>query len=431
MDGRMYEPPCCASSPPPAQEPPGCALALPPVSHHSRHGSAGTPRGSESSPKTQSHFPKPGAATGLGRGRWVTHITPPGWRALVWYYSLLKSTGSLRRGCYRQQYTIAALSPAVQMTEGKPFLATSIYQDDIVKGVETTRAQLDRTQGLNCMLSGYEAARQQQQQRTQSAPALAAASGPLRPLGGTQRPPIAMTSVGEAVGYQTTYKSQVIDSPLTGGPAAAGFKKTLSGTAGTASAAAGTTSEPMRYQTMPRAMPPGMFSDVPSYRIDYGADGSDPLDRSAPGERFQSRLSTTRDLAEGTVRNTNNPPGYTGHTPASRHHELARAHADAADERMDGKVDMMLYSLDQFSRSRVPLYTGYKPQAPGNITLIQPAQGPTKATTYGAASYQATKNGMPPLDNTHYNNRWGGLLGRGRPEVDGPPRSSSLNPVPV
>jgi hypothetical protein len=153
-----------------------------------------------------------------------------------------------------------------------------------------------------------------------------------------------------------------------------------------------------------------MFGEVPSYRIDFGADGDDPMDRSAPGERFQSRLSTTRDLAEGTVRNTNNPPGYTGHTPASKHHELARAHADAADERMDAKVGMSLYALDQFSRSRVPKYTGYKPQAPANIAIIQPAQGPTKATTYGAGNHQATRSGVPPVDKTHYNNSHEGCM---------------------
>ena len=66
---------------------------------------------------------------------------------------------------------------------------------------------------------------------------------------------------------------------------------------------------------------------------------------------------------------------------------------------------MLLYSLDQFSRTRLPHYTGYKPKAPANITMTQPAQGPTTATTYGAGAYQSTKFGVPPVDNTFYNNR--------------------------
>ena len=297
----------------------------------------------------------------------------------------------------------------MQLSEGKPFIATSVYNDQIVNSAETANKQLSRTQGLTCNLSVYEVARQQ---HAASSPAgeTDQSSSPLstrrsRPPG-TRRPDIAVTPSGELVGYQTTYTKMVLDNPLTGGSAAAsGTKKSPTSSGGSAGKGGET-----RYRTMPSAMPPGMFGETPSYRIDFGADGDDPMDRSAPGERFQSRLSTTRDLAEGTSRNTNNPPGYTGHTPASKYHELARAHADAADERMDAKIDMSLYTLDQFSRSRVPHYTGYKPQAPGNITLIQPAQGPTKATTYGAGNHQATRNGVPPVDNTHYNNSHDGCM---------------------
>eukprot|EP00983_Pelagomonas_calceolata_P050904 1142190-Pelagomonas_calceolata.AAC.3 len=43
-------------------------------------------------------------------------------------------------------------------------------------------------------------------------------------------------------------------------------------------------------------------------------------------------------------------------------------------------------------------------RAPRNITLEQPSQGPTKATTMGAANAQASKYGIPPIDNTHYIN---------------------------
>lgn len=68
---------------------------------------------------------------------------------------------------------------------------------------------------------------------------------------------------------------------------------------------------------MPHAMAPGMFGTHSSYGQDYGADTSDPMERTAPAERFQTRLATTRDLAEGSTRNTNNIPGYTGHMAQS------------------------------------------------------------------------------------------------------------------
>jgi hypothetical protein len=46
---------------------------------------------------------------------------------------------------------------------------------------------------------------------------------------------------------------------------------------------------------------------------------SDPMERSAPSERFQSRMTTGRDLAAGSTRASNNPPGYTGHIAASKY----------------------------------------------------------------------------------------------------------------
>ncbi len=58
----------------------------------------------------------------------------------------------------------------------------------------------------------------------------------------------------------------------------------------------------------------------------------------------------------------------------------------------------------------MPHYTGHKPQAARNITTIQPAQGPTKKTTSGAANAQATKLGVPHVDNTHYINSRAGIL---------------------
>lgn len=47
------------------------------------------------------------------------------------------------------------------------------------------------------------------------------------------------------------------------------------------------------------------------------------------------------------------------------------------------QVNMLLFNLDQYSRTRMPNYTGYKPKEARNISVVQPAQGPTTATTSG------------------------------------------------
>jgi hypothetical protein len=69
---------------------------------------------------------------------------------------------------------------------------------------------------------------------------------------------------------------------------------------------------------MPPAMAPRMWGSASTYDQDFGRDGSDPMTRSAPTERFQGRCTTAQDLAAGSARMTNNPPGYTGHIAASR-----------------------------------------------------------------------------------------------------------------
>ena len=49
--------------------------------------------------------------------------------------------------------------------------------------------------------------------------------------------------------------------------------------------------------------------------------------------------------------------------------------------RQDGKAASMLLTLDQYSRQRVPLYTGHRPTALSNLTVEEPAHGPTLQTT--------------------------------------------------
>lgn len=82
---------------------------------------------------------------------------------------------------------------------------------EICKGEETTAAQLERVDGLQCTLSGYEQARQQNE------------AGTLRSMGADKE-----TKCGDRIGYTTTYNEMVLKEPLTGGTAAAGAPRTAS-----------------------------------------------------------------------------------------------------------------------------------------------------------------------------------------------------------
>lgn len=291
--------------------------------------------------------------------------------------------------------------------ESPVFNATTTYQNEMLNGSSTTAHQLRQSVGLACTVSQYEAARATAPRAQTADSALRSTSvgrGLSNPsLMATVRPATAMTSTGDVVGYQTTNMARFVHNPLVGGPAAPGAPRR--------SRDDPPEIEP-RYQTMPRAMPPGMHGASSSYVKDFGEDCSDPMERTAPSERFQTRCSTTKDLAAGSTRNTNNPPGYTGHISAYKYNELAQAQSAAADERMNRQNDMLLFSLDQFARSRLPGYTGYKPQAARNVTTVQLSQGPVKNTTQGAANLQGTKYaGMfGARDTTHCNNSRAGIM---------------------
>ena len=41
----------------------------------------------------------------------------------------------------------------------------------------------------------------------------------------------------------------------------------------------------------------------------------------------------------------------------------------------------MLFDMDQYSRQRVPLYTGHRARALANLSVVEPAHGPTLQTT--------------------------------------------------
>ena len=74
--------------------------------------------------------------------------------------------------------------------------------------------------------------------------------------------------------------------------------------------------------------------------------------------------------------------GYTGFVPESDHNALACNEASAEGQpRRDDKPSTMLFGMDQYSRQRVPHYTGHRARALGNLSVTEPAQGPTVQTT--------------------------------------------------
>ena len=74
--------------------------------------------------------------------------------------------------------------------------------------------------------------------------------------------------------------------------------------------------------------------------------------------------------------------GYTGFIPECDHNAQACHEASAVDQpRQDGEASTMLFTMDQYSRQRVPLYTGHRPTALSNLTAAQPAHAPTLQTT--------------------------------------------------
>lgn len=75
------------------------------------------------------------------------------------------------------------------------------------------------------------------------------------------------------------------------------------------------------------------------------------------------------------------------------------------------QVDMMLYSLHQFPRTRLPGYTGYKPTEARNVTTFQPSQGAAPNTTYGFANQLRMKHGMPVQDRTNFLDSNRGIMG--------------------
>lgn len=74
--------------------------------------------------------------------------------------------------------------------------------------------------------------------------------------------------------------------------------------------------------------------------------------------------------------------GYTGFVPESKGNHRACHQASAMEQpREDSLAKSMLYTLDQYSRQRVPLYTGHRATALSNLPADAKAHQPTTRTT--------------------------------------------------
>ena len=74
--------------------------------------------------------------------------------------------------------------------------------------------------------------------------------------------------------------------------------------------------------------------------------------------------------------------GYTGFVPESPVNWQARQQASAVDQpREDNLAKSMLFTLDQYSRQRVPLYTGHRATALSNLSAGAKVAQPTTRTT--------------------------------------------------
>ncbi|GFR40604.1 hypothetical protein Agub_g1184 [Astrephomene gubernaculifera] len=320
-----------------------------------------------------------------------------------------------------------------------PFIATTTYRAEVLKGGDTAAAQLGRSEGLACTLVGYEAARQAGEMRrsisadprlraemtargigTQTVPrpgsggsildspakaAAAAAAAAASPqasssvfASSSRRPATVPTSANELPGYQTTYGSMTDKTSRM----AAEFML------------AGPSEGPMgdpRFKVLPRVMNPGASRTYSTYAADYGLEGHDPMSRQAPNRDVMKRLSTTRDLAHGTTRNVCHIPRYTGHIPASQYATPEGAkHGEAVEPRPDHKARSLPYALDQYPRGRLPGYTGFKPQAPCNVNTNHTVKIPSVVTASGEQGLAVTRGGALPLDREHHINTNEGIM---------------------
>mmetsp|Transcript_21611 Transcript_21611/g.26030 ORF Transcript_21611/g.26030 Transcript_21611/m.26030 type:complete len:254 (-) Transcript_21611:533-1294(-) len=191
------------------------------------------------------------------------------------------------------------------------------------------------------------------------------------------------------LGYKTTYTTMVVDGPLTGGPVAAGKPIEPAHTGKV---------KDQRDKVIKRTLD-ATFHGSSMYLEHFGNFGHDPLSRSAKHESLISKTASTKELAEGTSKNTDHIPGYSGFIPTAPHNGHANMHSFCEDPRQSAKDGMLLCSLDQYSRHAIPNYSGFRTQAPYNV---KEAMGPTRETTSGNYNYEACRNDSAMVDKANH-----------------------------
>ena len=130
------------------------------------------------------------------------------------------------------------------------------------------------------------------------------------------------------------------------------------------------------------------FDGQSIYSQGYGKYGSNPLESMAKSQKDMAKASSFREFQLGTTKGTSKIPGYSGFIPATDNNRKAVHQAMGSETRPNAKNEMLLFSLDQFSRDSIPHYRGFRPQDGGNI---KPHQPPSKETTQGLANFEASQ----------------------------------------
>ncbi|DBA75087.1 hypothetical protein WJX77_007300 [Trebouxia sp. C0004] len=264
----------------------------------------------------------------------------------------------------------------------RPFSANSTYQSELQHGGPTAHHQLESTVGLRSTLSCYDGARR------------GPSSGSIKATPASVRQPLGFRTMYSSMHGEQIELSQAYAGALAG-------RSTHTSHAAAVPQAVPTTAAGLSQgaQKLLGQLPK---EDVGSHTQDFGAYGDDPLKRGIGGAKEMTGAATTRDLAAGTARSTWQVPGYSGFIPESQHNTLACREASAIDQpRQDGEASTMLFTLDQYSRQRVPQNTGHRPTALSNLSVVEPAHGPTLQTTQGYANFQATQR-PHTVDNSNF-----------------------------
>mmetsp|Transcript_32627 Transcript_32627/g.45277 ORF Transcript_32627/g.45277 Transcript_32627/m.45277 type:complete len:430 (-) Transcript_32627:58-1347(-) len=163
------------------------------------------------------------------------------------------------------------------------------------------------------------------------------------------------TQPSKELGYTSQYMSMVVKDPLIGGNHAAGRTPP--------EVPLRPPPQREREKVIQRTLNPE-FDGSSMYMKHYGVAGSDPLASSARHESDMSRMASTRELFKGTAKGTDNMMGYSGFVPLAPHNLAANAAASLGHGGRDSAKDnMLLSSMDQFSRNTLPRYGGYRTQA--------------------------------------------------------------------